>query len=631
MPDNENLIRGTKTHDAVGVIGRLPIIEHQKMNKFAKKKILLVFLTYILSSFFIFISESKADDVSKKRIEQALELTEKSAKELNTIKSEANAFAQAGASPKSLKKAIELYRQGLRIAENPQLQHLVEKNAYLMAKAYDLQFGMAASYMRLGDNETMLRLLDEKLFRLLIPGSEGFFTPEMRAQLHVDPRFSMFIKRSELPAKMGNKSVIATPYRENLSAAQKIAGLSLFWAEARRSFVHFYRVPDLDWDAVYLEYLDRVIATRNTQEYYAVMMELAPLLQDAHTNIYAPKELYDVFYSRPAIRTDMFGDQLLVTEVRSRSLLKKIHVGKEIVAIDQLPVHEFSEKYVARYVSSSSPQDRLVRTYSYQLLGGIKNTSVQLALRNVDGKIHSESLLRGENEDIQQAPPFQYKLLAGDISYLSLDHFENADVTTAFKSAFPHILHSNGLILDLRHNGGGSTEYGLEILSYLSHQPIPLALSMERRERNIDRARENMIVLDTPKSSHFSPYMKKHEAVFDGKIVLLVGPKTFSAAEDFLVSFVSMRRGILVGSPTGGSTGQALTLNLPGGGLARICVKHDYFPDGSEFIGKGIIPDFQAQTTVEDFREGRDIPLEKALQLFSKKNIQNTHHAAPAN
>ena len=71
---------------------------------------------------------------------------------------------------------------------------------------------------------------------------------------------------------------------------------------------------------------------------------------------------------------------------------------------------------------------------------------------------------------------------------------------------------------------------------------------------------------------------------------MLIGPQTFSAAEDFLVSFDVLKRGVIVGEASGGSTGQPMFMSLPGGGQGRICVKRDTYPDGTAFVGKGIAP-----------------------------------------
>jgi C-terminal processing protease CtpA/Prc len=68
--------------------------------------------------------------------------------------------------------------------------------------------------------------------------------------------------------------------------------------------------------------------------------------------------------------------------------------------------------------------------------------------------------------------------------------------------------------------------------------------------------------------------------------------------------------------PTGGSTGQPVSFNLPGGGEARVCGKHDSYPDGKEFVGIGINPDIIVQPTIKDLLNGVDAAKEKALQLL---------------
>jgi carboxyl-terminal processing protease len=50
----------------------------------------------------------------------------------------------------------------------------------------------------------------------------------------------------------------------------------------------------------------------------------------------------------------------------------------------------------------------------------------------------------------------------------------------------------------------------------------------------------------------------------------------------------------------------------------KISVKREYFPDGSEFEGVGIKPDIEVHPTIDDFRNGRDPVLEKALELAAK-------------
>lgn len=102
-------------------------------------------------------------------------------------------------------------------------------------------------------------------------------------------------------------------------------------------------------------------------------------------------------------------------------------------------------------------------------------------------------------------------------------------------------------------------------------------------------------------------------------IVILFGPGTASAAEDFLVIVDPIEHITFVGESTFGSTGQPMRINLPGGGRARICTKRDSYPDGRDFVGYGIQPDVVVKITVDAIRAGRDPVLDRGIQVLKDK------------
>jgi len=50
----------------------------------------------------------------------------------------------------------------------------------------------------------------------------------------------------------------------------------------------------------------------------------------------------------------------------------------------------------------------------------------------------------------------------------------------------------------------------------------------------------------------------------------------------------------------------------------RIAVRRLYFPNGSEFEGIGIKPDEEVHPTIESLKSGRDVILQRALELAAK-------------
>jgi len=101
-------------------------------------------------------------------------------------------------------------------------------------------------------------------------------------------------------------------------------------------------------------------------------------------------------------------------------------------------------------------------------------------------------------------------------------------------------------------------------------------------------------------------------------VAVLVGHQTGSAAEDFCVTFSVLGRGKMIGTPTAGATGQPLFYSLPGGGSGFVCTTRASYPDGREFVGRGIEPDVLVTPTVTDIRAGRDAALESAIAALEK-------------
>jgi len=532
---------------------------------------------------------------------------------VRALRAEADRLSEVGdAGPDQLRSALAGYQAALDYLADPLVAERAAGSPGLREEPVNLYAAMALASAKLGMKEEALSALERMASLIWLPALANdphlFNAPAFDA-LRAEPRFIAVQQAMALPEQV-YRAPASGPFKPVLTTEEKVAGLSLYWAEARRNFVHFDHVPNLDWNKTYMDFLGKVIAARTTRDYYGVMMQLAPLLQDGHSNIYAPKELAKDFYARPPLATRLVEDKVLVTHVGNPALEARLHVGDEIVAIDGEPVKQYGERRVAPFVSASTPQDRALRTYGYQLLMGDEARPLKLRVRGADGAERTETLQRSGHN--QGPRPFEFKMLPGGIAYFAVDHFENNEPVKMFEMVLPEILKARALILDLRHNGGGSSNFGYEILSYLSRDPIPSAISRVRNEDPVARAHGQVHTLWAPPVFPGQPYRHAHPEIFSGPVAVLTSAETFSAGEDFTVAFQLMKRGVIVGQATGGSTGQPLFLDLPGGGKGRICVKRDMYPDGSAFVGKGIQPDIEVHPTVASVRSGADPVLERA-------------------
>jgi carboxyl-terminal processing protease len=381
-------------------------------------------------------------------------------------------------------------------------------------------------------------------------------------------------------------------------------------------FVNFDLVPDLNWDAEYLAYLPKMRQTKSTLEYYKALQELCAKLHDGHTGVYFPAELTDEALARPLVRTRLIEDKVLIVGVYDDALRQNgVEVGAEVKEIDSLPVKQYAEKFVAPYQSASTKQDLEARTYEYWLLAGAAGKQIKLTLSDKNGKTFVATLPRlGSQERSKvsqlQTPPFELKMLPGNIAYVALNTFNNNKSAEGFEAAFGDIAKADALIIDVRNNGGGNSSVGYRVLKLLTDKPFKDSSWYVRNYRAFARVGGNQEIFNGAPNE----IMPDGARLYARPVILLTSPRTYSAAEDFTVAFSAMKRGLIIGEPTGGSTGQPLSFKLPGGGSARVCTKRDRFPDGREFVGKGIQPDEAIITTVADVRAGRDPVLEAALR-----------------
>lgn len=421
-------------------------------------------------------------------------------------------------------------------------------------------------------------------------------------------------------ARILTSESLATAYSEQLSATDRLAGLSLLWSEARYNFANFDLVPNLDWDAHYRAAIPRVLATQSTADYYQELRRFYAALEDGHSGVTVPRELRSHFYSRPPIYTRLIEGRVIIYRVNSKRLhAVGLRSGQEILTIDGIPVRNYAADKVRPFQSASTPQDLDVRVFTYGLLQGDEETAVELVVSDAAGNKQEFSVPRSgyADEDKIEADTVSFDIrdLGDGILLLDIRTFNEESVLEAFTERFEEISRAAGLIIDLRQNGGGNSSFGWGILAQLVDEPFPTSQWKTRLYRPAYRAwsRPEAWSWHEGESYEYDPHGTHFYA---GPVAVLSGPRTYSAAEDFLAAFRQANRGPIIGQPSGGSTGQPLSFKLPGGGFARVCTKRDWFADGTEFVGRGVIPDILVEDTVADLREGHDAGVAQAKRYL---------------
>lgn len=496
--------------------------------------------------------------------------------------------------------------------ERPELRDLANGNPYLGNRILNIHLDLVRATLARGDTVAARRWL-----RAAMSGDYGIFvsraqfegTAALSALLDDDVRAALAVR----DAREARRTNAAFDTPASLTEDDRVAALSLLWAEVRWGFPNRERGAMPVWDSLYRATLPLVRRAEDPWEFWQLLRQLAARLGDGHTNVYAPPALSARFWLRPPVATERIEGHVVIRGASTAARALGIEPGAVIELIDGEPVDRYAERKIAPYQSASTRQDLEVRTYAYDLLRGPRDLPVRLTMRLADGGAREVSLPRDTPPDTGRSPLVRDSILPGGIGYLRVDDFSADTVPVLLRQALDRLAETRGLVVDIRWNGGGSTSYGFPILQAIATRRFALSSSWTLSVPSLFRARGfDAVPIYLPVDS-IAPNPDRHYA---SPVVLLVGPRTFSAAEDFAVAWRGINRGPIIGSATGGSTGQPLFFPLPGGGRARVRTKHDVGPGGVEFDGVGVQPDIRLTPTLVGVRAGRDEVLEAAVRLL---------------
>ena len=217
-------------------------------------------------------------------------------------------------SPDSLQKAIQILQEALVYYHRPEVEALAQDYEPLFYRDTDILFDLAYNQLRAGQKAAAVVSLRKPLTGKSASFYAGFVSEDSTfAPVWKDSVLSPILEKEKALQRVFNPNALQTPYAPNISEAEKVAGLSKLWSEARYNFVFFDQVPDLDWDQLYLEYLPKVTNTKSTLEYYKVLQAFYAQLQDGHTGVWAEADsLANLVYGRPALLTKRVEDKVLV-------------------------------------------------------------------------------------------------------------------------------------------------------------------------------------------------------------------------------------------------------------------------------------------------------------------------------
>lgn len=434
----------------------------------------------------------------------------------------------------------------------------------------------------------------------------------------------------------------------SLTDDQKILGLSIIWKEAAYNFPYFDRL-EIDWTNTYQNYIPKVIETKSDLEYYLVLQEFISQLKDEHTKILMPYTLENELKSKstlPVFDIVCLKDGVYITAIKPVAS-DTVPLGSEVIEINEVPIHDYLQNNFSIFLNSNFSQSkrRLFTNYF-----SVYNTTVieSMTIKTPDGETKTVEVNNTNSEQYRYNSISSYyrkiympansissKVLDENILYIDIAGAMNYNVVSYFDSIYNEINSSEGIIIDLRNNTGG-TSVGSDVACYFTEQDTIFQYVKTRinnaNMRALGAYTDSSFSHIVGSSRHFeySDYyndeafitdtfvtinnIPKDRRILNKNIVVLLDSKNLSATENFLMVFKDLGLATFVGEPSGGSCSQPLLIKLPGGGIGFISTQKTYVGANTEF--KYLVPDIEVYYSIEDFLNDKDPILDKGYKYM---------------
>ena len=189
-------------------------------------------------------------------------------------------------------------------------------------------------------------------------------------------------------------------------------------------------------------------------------------------------------------------------------------------------------------------------------------------------------------------------------------------IDSCFDSIF--LFHIQHLVIDIRDNQGGSLVNSKHVLSYLLNTSFDLVDNYYKVSNPALDAGNSRYKKTSGENSKSNKIRKE---IYTGKVYVLTNGGSFSNSGLFASTLKRNNRALFIGEETGGSiyslNANAKSLTLPTTQiLFELTTKRFAINESIPNAGRGLIPDYVVHPTITNLVEGRDVILEKALDVI---------------
>jgi len=272
------------------------------------------------------------------------------------------------------------------------------------------------------------------------------------------------------------------------------------------------------------------------KDYFAVFLNTIVEEFDPHTNYFAPpdRDRFDLRMSGKlegiGARLQKKNDYINVIEIISGGPAwrgEHLEVGDAIIKVKQA-----DEKDAVSIVGMRIDD-------AVKLIKGPKGTKVTLTIKRVDGTIEDEVITRDIVElaetwaksTVIEKEDKTFGLINLPAFYFDMDNYKERNAATDVKKEIERLKGEGmeGLVLDLRDNGGGSLRAAVDIAGlFIKEGPVVQVASGGKSKEVLED--------------------KSNEIIWDGPLVILVNELSASASEILAAAMQDYKRAIIIGS-----------------------------------------------------------------------------------
>ena len=354
----------------------------------------------------------------------------------------------------------------------------------------------------------------------------------------------------------------------------------------------------LNWAALTEGYLNLVQTTRTNDEFDRVAMMLLGELNGSHLGVTGSGS-----FSAPSMATGYLGvdagkvaDGWRIKRVyedgpawRPSSELK---VGDVLLAVDGQKLAGMD--LLAAFAGKAGKETLIeVRRDGVEKPFGMLITPTS---GGEDGELRYRAEIASRKAKVEE-------LSGGKLGYLHIRAMSEPSVREFERDLYAAAHGKQGLVIDVRDNGGGSTaDILLASLTAPNHAFTA--------NRGVD-----------PGSVKRDAYPRDRRLIYGytRPIVLLINENSFSNAEIFAHAIKTIGRGKLVGTATFGGVISTGGTTLIDGTSVRTPFRGWYLPDGTDMENNGAKPDIDVPQVPQDEAAGRDAQLEAAVRSLLGK------------